>query len=260
MSAAGGTLPLLGKLGLTELRLFLRDPLTVVFTLAFPPMILVVLGAAFGHTPPDPTVWQGLPAMQFYLPAYVGLVLASVGMIALPVHLAAYRERGVLRRFLASPIPVWGLLVAQLVVAIVIGTVGSVVLVALGLATYDVHGPDQWGALLLTYLVCALFFASAGFLLGTLLPNVRAAQGFGLLLFFVMLFLGGTSPPLEVFTGVLRRVSDALPLTRSVYALLDPWVGRGLNVPEVLGLLAGALVTGSVALWLLAGRPLPGRR
>lgn len=257
---SGRTLRVLSKLGLLELKLFLRDPLTVVFTLAFPPMILVVLGAAFGNSPPDPAVWQGLQPMQFYLPAYVGLVLASVGMIALPVHLAAYRERGVLRRFLASPIPVWGLLAAQLLVALLIGAVGSVILVSLGLASYDVHGPDQWGALLITYVVCALFFASAGFLLGTVLPSVRAAQGFGMLLFFTMLFLGGTSPPLEVFTGVLRRLSDILPLTRSVYALLDPWLGRGLNAPEVLGLAAGAIGCAAAALWLLAGRPLPRHR
>ena len=260
MSERSARRRVLGKLGLVELKLFLRDPLTVVFSLAFPPMILVVLGAAFGHTPASPDVWQGLQAMQFYLPAYVGLVLASVGLIALPVHVAAYRKRGILRRFLASPVPVSGLLAAQLMVALVIGAVGCTVVVVLGLAGYDVHGPRQVPALLLTYLVCALFFASAGCLLGTVLPSVRAAQGLGMLLFFVMLFLGGTSPPLEVFSGVLRRVSDVLPLTRAVYALLDPWVGRGLNVPEVLGLAAGAVLTAAASLWLLAGRPLPRRR
>jgi ABC-2 type transport system permease protein len=246
-----------GRLALVELKLFLREPLTVVFTLAFPPMILVVLGAAFGNSPPDPSVWQGLPAMHFYLPAYVGLVLASVGLIALPVHLAAYRERGVLRRFLASPIPVAALLVAQLAVALVIGAVGCVVVVVLGMTAYDVPAPRQVPALLLTYLVCALFFATAGFLLGMLMPSTRAAQGLGMLIFFVMLFLGGTSPPLEVFSGVLRAISTALPLTRSVYALLDPWVGRGINGPEVLGLAAGTLVAGATALWLLAGSPVP---
>ena len=34
-----------------ELKLFLREPITVVFTLALPPLVLFVLAEVFGNTP-----------------------------------------------------------------------------------------------------------------------------------------------------------------------------------------------------------------
>jgi ABC-2 type transport system permease protein len=36
--------------------------------------------------------------VNFYVPAYLGLVWASVGLLALPIHVVRYREDGVLRR------------------------------------------------------------------------------------------------------------------------------------------------------------------
>jgi ABC-2 type transport system permease protein len=86
-----------------ELKLFLRVPITVVFTLALPPLVLYVLAEVFGNTPaPDEFVFRGFGAVDYYVPAYIGLVVASLGLIGLPVHLASYRERGVLRRFQAA--------------------------------------------------------------------------------------------------------------------------------------------------------------
>lgn len=94
-----------------ELKLFIREPLTVLFTFAIPFVVLFVLGGVFGNRPTDPNVYRGFGILNYYVPAYVALVVAAIGLIALPVHLGAYRERGVLRRFRASTIPVgsvWG--------------------------------------------------------------------------------------------------------------------------------------------------------
>ena len=92
------------KLTLVELKLFVREPITMVFTFALPLIFLFVLGGVFKNTP-DPDVYRGVGAMNYYTPAYIGLVIASIAVVGLPVHLTGYRERGVLRRLRASPIP-----------------------------------------------------------------------------------------------------------------------------------------------------------
>jgi hypothetical protein len=84
-----------------EVKLFLREPLTVVFTLALPLLFLFVLGGIFGNTP-DPAVFRGAGPLDFYVPGYLALVWAAVGLLAFPVQIARYREDGVLRRFRAS--------------------------------------------------------------------------------------------------------------------------------------------------------------
>ena len=78
------------KLTVVELKLFVRDPITVVFTLALPIIFLLVMGGVFGNTP-SADIYRGVGAMNYYMPAYFGLVMMAIGTVALPVHLSAYR-------------------------------------------------------------------------------------------------------------------------------------------------------------------------
>jgi len=225
-----------------ELKLFAREPLTVIFTLALPVLVLYVLGGVFGNTPdPGGRTFRGVGPMTYYVPAYVGLVIASMGLIGLPVHLASYRERGVLRRLRASSMPLWTILGAQLVVTLAASVVGSVLVLILAALTYDVASPASPGGVLVAFVLGALAFAAAGILLGAVMPTARAAQGAGILLWFLMLMIAGAGPPPEVLPAALTRVADVTPLRHVVLALQDPWLGFGSNLSE-LGIVAGVAV------------------
>jgi len=98
----------LGRLTLVEMKLFIREPITMFFTFALPLLFLFVMGGVFGKmTNGGSDNFHGLSAMAFYTPAYIALVLTSVGIVGLPGHLTGYRERGVLRRFRASSLSIW---------------------------------------------------------------------------------------------------------------------------------------------------------
>ena len=73
-----------------DLKLFVREPVTAFFTLAFPPLMVVLFGAIYGNQPD--ALFDGRGAMDVSMPAYTGLVLASVGLLAVPLATAAYRE------------------------------------------------------------------------------------------------------------------------------------------------------------------------
>ena len=88
------------KLTWVELKLFVREPITMVFTFALPLIFLFVLGGVF-KTTPDPSVYRGVGPTDYYTPAYIALVIGSIAVVGLPVHFTAYRERGVLRRLRA---------------------------------------------------------------------------------------------------------------------------------------------------------------
>jgi ABC-2 type transport system permease protein len=229
-----------------EIKLFAREPLTVIFTLALPVIVLYILGAVFGDTPdPQGQVYRGVGAMTYYVPAYIGLVIASMGLIGLPVHLAAYRELGVLRRFRASGMPLWSVLGAQVAVTFAVSIVGSVLVVVLANLTYEVDSPASVPGVLAAFVVSALGFAALGVLLGAVLPTARAAQGAGVLLWFVMLMVSGAGPPPEVLNDALTRVADATPLKHVILTLQDPWLGFGSNWSELL-VVAGMLVVAAL--------------
>lgn len=235
-----------------ELKLFLREPLTVMFVLVLPLVILYVLNGVFGSQS-NPSVWEGYSPVDFYTSAYVALVLATIGVLSLPVHLAGYREHGVLRRFRASALRPWTLLGAHLVVAVLTGLVGALLLTVVSVLGYDASFPQDRLGVAAAFLLVSLAFATLGALLGLVLPTARAAQGLGVLLFFVFLMLGGAGPPREVLPSAMLRLSDLTPLTYAARLLRAPWLGASWDLTAT-AVMAGLLVV-SIALtsWRLRG-------
>ncbi len=220
----------LAKLSWVELKLFARDPMTVIFSLAFPVITFFVLSGVFGNEPETDNgdiVWRGVGPTDYYVPAYIGLVMASIGLIAVPLHLAAYREQGVLRRLRASSISLWAVLGSQVVFAVVMATIGGILITILGTLAYGTQLPDAPGQLVVAFALSASCFAAIGILLGSVLPTTRAAQGGGLILFFVMYLISGTGPPREVMTGAMQFLGDLTPLRYVIFILQDPWLGFG---------------------------------
>jgi len=236
------------KLTWVEIKLFIREPITVVFTLALPMLFLVVMGGVFGNTP-EAGYYRGVGAMNYYMPSYFGLVMMAIGTVALPVHLTGYRERGVLRRFRASSFSVWSVLGSQLMVSFVIAIIGSILITILGVVAYHPHMPVNPVQLVAAFVLGTVCFTCFGFFLGAVLPSTRSAQGIGLILFFVMMILGGAGPPPEVLTGAMGVIGDITPLRHVILMLQDPWLGFGWHT-------SGSLITAGITVLaaLLAAR------
>jgi ABC-2 type transport system permease protein len=241
----------LRKMTFVELKLFLRDPMTMVFTFVFPLVVLVVLAGVFGNTPDTNdeggVAFRGVGPTDYYVSAYIALTISAVGLIALPVRIAGYRELGVLRRYRASSAPLVSVLGAQVIMLLVVTAVGSILLTLLGFAAYDTAAPESIVLVLLGFILVAVGFAAIGLLLGALMPSARSAQGIGVLLFFVMMFLCGAGPPRDVMSSGMRAVGDILPMTYAITVLQDPWLGFGWDLTGAAVMAATALAGGAVA-------------
>jgi ABC-2 type transport system permease protein len=239
----------IGRLTLVEIKLFVREPLALIFVFAFPLFVLFVLGGVFGNDidprdEEDFRIWRGVGPADYYQPAYIGLVMASVGLITMPLRLTGYREQGVLRRFRAAGVPRTAILGSQLLVGLAMMTVGSLAIVVASNLTQGTELSDGWALTAAAYLLCGVTFAMLGLMLGSVLPGSRAAQGAGLILFFVMMFISGAGPPRGVLTDAMRGFSNVLPLTHVILLLQDAWLAGewgGKASLVVAGFLAGAV-------------------
>lgn len=226
-----------------ETKLFLREPLTVVFTLALPVLFLFVMGGVFGNKP-NPAYYRGAGPLDYYVPGYCALVWASVGLLALPVHLVRYREDGVLRRLRASAAPPWTLFGAQIAVSFFISLAGSVLVLGLATIAYRIHFPHSMAGFAGAWLLTGVLFCALGLLLSAI-PSSRGALGAGFGLFFVMMLLSGAGPPPEVLTGALHSVSNLLPLTYMLRLIQDPWLGLPWSLTDT-AVVAGFAVAAAV--------------
>ncbi len=238
------------RLSWLELKLFLRDPLTVVFSLALPIIILFVLGGVFGNDPTQPgeeLVFRGVGAMDYYVPAYLALVVASVCVISIPTHLAGNRERGVLKRYHASSVSVGAVAGAEVVVAFMLSTVSAVLLLIAATLAYDFASPASVLDVVGAFVFVTAGFSALGLLLGAVLPTARAAQAAGMLIWFVMLFIGGAGPPPEVMTGAMQTILKINPLWHAVKVMQDAWLGLDAGLSW---LIVGAIFVVSAVLSL----------
>lgn len=236
----------LSRLTLTETKLFFREPAGVFFTLAFPPLLLVILGLVPAMREPDEAI-GGLRAIDLYVPIVVAMALTTFSVSGLPQQFATYREKGVLRRMRTTPVKPAVMLGAQLLMGTVMSVVVMVVVMAIGRLAFDVALPTQVPAYLVAYLLCALAMYAIGLLVASLAPSGKGAGAIGTMLFFPLLFFAGLWAPRDTMSDLLRRISDLTPLGAGVQSLSDAAAGHWPQLLHVAVMLGWAIVAGGLA-------------
>jgi ABC-2 type transport system permease protein len=237
-------------LAAVEARLILRDWTVLAFAFVFPVFETLVLAGVFGSQPDDGYAMQRPD--HYYVAAAVGVPVIALALVGLPVALASYRERGVLRRLDAFGVPAVAVVAAQALVTCALVVLGAVLVLAVAAPTYGVPAVAHPLETVAGLAAGTATLVAVGVALGLAAPTARAAQAIGLLAFFPLYLLGGGGPPRGVMTGPMRAISDALPAT--VPPLTDTWLGTGGLAPHlpVLGAwtIAALLATG----WLVRRR------
>jgi ABC-2 type transport system permease protein len=229
----------------TEIKLLTREPLTLVVSLLFPTVLMLLLLASFGSEPDE--VFAGLGGTEFYVPSYLGAAIAVMGLIGVPTHLASYRQDGVLRRFRAAGVPATSIVISQTVMMTVLAVIGAGLMLALAYTGFDVSAPASLGGTLLGFSAGLLVFAGIGLYLGSLMPSARAAQGLGLLIFFSTFFLVGGGPPPSLLPDSLNTAVEFTPIAQLADAIRSPWTGAGNDVTALVALTVLAIVTFTLA-------------
>jgi ABC-2 type transport system permease protein len=230
-----------------ELKLLTREPFILLFVFFFPIVVLLVLAGVF--TTEGEAQWGGTTPSTYYLAGYIGTVIATLSLVSVPVHVASYRDRGILRRFTASSVRAHIVLLSQLIVGLILAAAGSIALVITASVIYEIESPINIASVLVTFIVGTLSFVTLGLMLGVLMPTARSAQAVGLILLFPQWMLSGTGPPPEVMTDAMRSISQVLPMTRLVNALQSSWFGDGTNYTELVILTGILIVAGSIAMY-----------
>ena len=234
-----------GRLVQAELKLMVRDPLVLTFVVAFPIVTMLIIGGAFG-TQPDQAFDFVNPA-HWYVASYLTVVIAAMGLVMLPVHLASYRERGVLRRFAAAGFPRWSFPISQLIVGLATIAVSCALLLLVAAPVYGLPPMHAWWRVTAALALGSIAFVSLGVVLGSVLPSARSAQAVGLLIFFPSFLLGAGGPPPHVMGSVVRQVAGPLPLTLLTNAVREPWLGLGSATGSLAAVAALAVAATALA-------------
>jgi len=232
------------KLTWVETKLFLREP-GAYFALVLPLALLFIFGAIYGNKPS--AFLDGHGSLDFYMPAYIGMLIIATGFYSLPIAIINYRERGILFRLQATPLRPLAILSAQIGANFLMTTAGAIILVVAGKLFYNVHITSSMPNVLLAYVLSVLSIFALGFLMASIVPNARVAPIIGTLLFLSMLYLSGATVPLKVYPQVVQQIAWFLPLTHAIKLMQDMWFGGSwldhwVNLLALLGLLSVCLL------------------
>jgi ABC-2 type transport system permease protein len=209
-----------------ELKLQLRNVITLFFALAFPLMMLLLFGAMYGNEPSEFT--GGYGAVDLMVPSYTCMIVAVTGIMSLPLTVAAYREQKILKRFMATPIQPLQILAAQVVVNSITTIAGIALLLVVARLVYHVQFLWNMPATLFAFLLVLACMFSLGLMIAGGAPNGRAASALAYLVYFPMLFLSGASVPLYIMPKSIVKIANILPLTYGVRLLTGVWLGGAL--------------------------------
>jgi ABC-2 type transport system permease protein len=224
----------------TEAWLFTREPLALFWGVLFPLVLLIVLGIATSKKPQ-----HSLGDVKFivaYTPVVMVFTLTILALNGLPAVLTSYRENGYLRRLSTTPIGVWRLLTAELVMNLAVSAVAVVLIAAIARIAFGVPLPDQVAGFVLAMVLGAAAMLGLGTLISAIAPSQRVAGLVGSLLFFPMMFFAGLWVPRAEMGSVLRGISDYTPLGALVAAVQRTTAGSWPGTMHLLVLAVWALI------------------
>ncbi|HLK76848.1 MAG TPA: ABC transporter permease [Streptosporangiaceae bacterium] len=236
------------KLTLTELKLLTRERVRAALPIAIPLILIVILGNIRSLRQPQ-AIYGGESFIDLYTTTMVVFGLALLALTNMPMMLADYRERGVLKRLQTTPIGPARVLAAQLMADLAVAVVMVVAILAVARIGFAVPLPRQVGGFVLAAALAAAALLSAGLLIAAIAPTGRVARGIGGLLFYAMMFFAGLWLPIPSMPAVLQHISHATPLGAAVPALTAAAEG---SMPTALQL--GTMAGWAVALGLAAAR------
>lgn len=243
-----------------EIKQFLRSRASVVFTLAFPLMLLVVFGAIFSGE-----IAPGVTFTQYFAASMIAAGLLATGFQSLAIQIPIEREKGLLKRLRGTPMPRTAYFIGKVVMVLAIGLLETVLLVAVAALFYGVELPSTGGRWL-TFAWVGLLGITACTLCGIAFSSlVRTARGGPAVVTPVALLLQFTSGVFIQYTTLpvwMQRFAAVFPLKWMTQGMRSVFLPDSFAVKEsggswqhgTIALVLGAWIVAGLALCLLTFR------
>jgi ABC-2 type transport system permease protein len=186
-----------------------------------------------------------LSGMDFLLPGILAMTVMQLGLFT-AIPLINLREKGILKRLRATPLPRSTVIGGQVTQRLVIGVIQTLVILGVGLVVFHFHMLGSW-PLLFALVVFGIFtFIGIGAVLASVAKTQESGVSLVQLVNFPMMFLSGLFIPLQILPDGLRSVVGVLPATHLASIMRHIMVDAPIaySIPTSLGVMAAWLAGG----------------
>ena len=224
-----------------EGKLSVRDMNMIIFSIAMPLVVLVVLGIIYGGKPAVPGADHTFLEQSFG--AVCGISMCAGGLMGLPIVVSDYRERKILKRFQVTPMSPMLLVIVGLSIYIFYCVISLLLCGVAATVFWRVQLRGNGLAFFGSWLLTMLSTLSIGLLVGSAAKNSKQASVIACILYFPMLIFSGTTVPLEILPKAMQAAVRFFPFTMGVALMKETFLGIvAENAMGTVGVMIGVTV------------------
>ena len=241
----------------------LRTPRTLIFSIIFPLILLVMFNSIFSKGANETHHFAGhtITAASYFTAGLAAYSITLTTFTALVVAITTQRESGQLKRLRGTPMPAWTFMVAQIARSLVLATAMTVALFALGVIAFHVHLRAASVVGIAVYLVLGVATMTAlGIALTAFTPTPDAASTIGPFAVVMLSFVSGVFIGVDTLPNWLETIGKVFPLYHLASGmqtcLVNGGTGTGVNGSDVLGLVIWGAIGVRIAMRHFRWEPL----
>ena len=202
--------------GKLETREFFRQRESVVFTLLFPIILLLLFTQVIKYP-----IQGGLSFSQYFVPGILAVGLFGASFQTLAIQIATEREKGILKRLEGTPMPPSAYFIGKIIMVFTVVALQTVILLGFSMLLTKVKLPTNLGQWL-TFLWVTVLGVAAGSILGMAFSSVarsaKAAPAVVTPVALVLQFISGVYFVFGQAPTWLQGVASVFPLR---------WIAQG---------------------------------
>jgi ABC-2 type transport system permease protein len=217
-----------------EIKQFLRSRESVVFTLAFPLLLLIIFGAIFNFD-----IVPGVPFKQYFAAGMIATGLLTTGFQSLAIQIPIEREKGILKRLRGTPMPRTAYFIGKVVMVVAIGAAETFILLVAAALLYDLPLPGTAAKWFTFAWVAAMGITACtlcGIAFSSLARSGRSGPAVVTPVALVLQFISGVFFPYTSIPAWMRDIAALFPLK---------WICQGMRSVFLPDFMAAREVGGS---------------
>ncbi len=201
-----------------ELRQFFRERDSVVFTFAFPIVMLLIFGSVFSGE-----LGGGVSFTQYFAAGMIASGVVMSSFQSLSISIAMERDDGTLKRLRGTPMPPLAYFLGKIGLVLVTAIVQTAILLVIGALAFGLKLPDS-AALWARFLAIFLVGGAAGTVLGVAFSSVprsgRSAAAVVSPVVIVLMFISGVYFLYSDLPSWMQNIAQVFPLK---------WMAQGMR-------------------------------
>ncbi|WP_338779846.1 ABC transporter permease [Metabacillus sp. FJAT-52054] len=187
-----------------------------------------------------------LQYIDFLVPGIVAMMIMSNNMNGVAGQIAAWRERGILRRMQGTTLKASTFIAAQITARLMLNGLQALLVLIIAQLIFGVDVRGSWLTLVGFVILGTLAFMAIGFIIAGIAKTPESAAPIAGFLSFPMLFLGGVFFPIKDMPDFLQPIVYVLPISHLSHALREVMnVGASLMTLGTEALILACWVAGA---------------